>query len=86
MRACHLPAGICDFDNAACWCDGKFKRIPAPEGSPYGTPPVQRGRPLAEACKPSSNAAGRAVNWGGVKYEKLYGPAGWCVADKPEQT
>ena len=30
--------------------EGKYRRINAPKGSPPGTPPVQRGRPLSEFC------------------------------------
>ncbi len=72
------------METSACFCDGAYKRIPAPPGSPYGTPPLQRGRPLAEACKPSTNAHNVPVLWGGLPYEKLYGPKGWCTAEKPE--
>jgi hypothetical protein len=46
-------AGVCDDDIAACYCKGKFGRIPAPEGSPPGTPPIRAGRPaILEACMP----------------------------------
>lgn len=62
------PAGLCDDDIAACFCTGKYGRIPAPEGSPPGTPPVRRGRPMIlEACMPmygeSCVASGHARPW-----------------------
>ncbi len=54
----RAAAGVCDDDIAACYCPGdKYGRIPAPEGSPPGTPPVQRGRPMIlEACMPMYGA------------------------------
>jgi hypothetical protein len=51
---CACCAGICDEDTGMCWCDGKFKHIPAPAGSPYGTPPIQMGRPMHDTCKPKN--------------------------------
>ena len=45
-------AGICDEEIGACFCNGTFGRIPAPEGSPPGTPAIQQGRPMIEHCMP----------------------------------
>lgn len=50
-------AGTCDDDIAACFCpsNSTFGRIPAPEGSDPGTPPIQRGRPMIlDGCQPST--------------------------------
>eukprot|EP00798_Chlamydomonas_sp_ICE-L_P001799 gene1799-33219_t len=81
-------AGICDADIAMCWCDGKNKKyswIPAPDGSPPGTPPIQRGRPLSEWCgKVKENHEGKKLDWGNVPYNKIYGQNGWCEADRGE--
>lgn len=35
--------GICDSVVARCFCDGKYRHIPAVK---FGGPPLQRGRPL----------------------------------------
>ncbi|GAX76857.1 hypothetical protein CEUSTIGMA_g4303.t1 [Chlamydomonas eustigma] len=80
-------AGICDDDLAMCWCgEGKYKRVNAPKGSPPGTPPVQRGRPLSEFCgKVREDKDGRPTTWGNVPYKKVYGPEGWCMVDKPSE-
>ena len=50
---CQRPPGICDDDIAMCYCPPgtKYGHIPAPEGSPPGTLPVQIGRPLYN-CNP----------------------------------
>ncbi|PNH01148.1 putative glucuronoxylan glucuronosyltransferase F8H, partial [Tetrabaena socialis] len=75
---------ICDDDNSMCYCppETKFGRREAPAGSPPGTPPLQRGRPMYW-CQPSSDKEGHKVMWGAVKYEDLYGDNGWCNADVP---
>ncbi|KXZ50759.1 hypothetical protein GPECTOR_15g444 [Gonium pectorale] len=77
-------AGICNDDDSMCFCppETKFGRIDAPAGSPPGTPPVRRGRPLYW-CQPSTDEHGTKVMWGAVKYEDLFGPQGWCNADIP---
>ncbi|PNH08225.1 hypothetical protein TSOC_005205 [Tetrabaena socialis] len=77
-------AGICDDDNSMCYCppETKFGRREAPAGSPPGSPPLQRGRPMYW-CQPSSDKEGNKVMWGAVKYEDLYGDNGWCNADVP---
>jgi hypothetical protein len=80
-----MPAGICDDDTGMCWCDGKYKHIPAPKGSPYGTPPVQYGRPMADSCKPNADKDGKELDWGFMPYTSLYGDKGWCDADKPSE-
>lgn len=75
--------GICDDNIAFCFCDGKYKHIPAPPGSPYGTKPIQPGRTLGDHCKPKQTKDGKLTYWGGTDYARLYGPNGWCEADKP---
>ncbi|KAG2501893.1 hypothetical protein HYH03_000391 [Edaphochlamys debaryana] len=75
--------GYCDTSNAACYCGwGKYRHIPAPPGSPPWTPPVQQGRPLSDACQPKTNEEGKRSYMGsaggGVPYEDVYGPQGWC--------
>ncbi len=39
-------AGICDAELGSCWCDGPKGYVPPPPGSPPGTPPVRRARPI----------------------------------------
>eukprot|EP00798_Chlamydomonas_sp_ICE-L_P013136 gene13136-3459_t len=75
--------GVCDDDVAACYCggDSKYRRIPAPPGSPPGTPPLQLGRPLNDEAKPAQDYLGRNTTWGGIPYKDLYGPNGWCNID-----
>ncbi|KXZ48695.1 hypothetical protein GPECTOR_26g598 [Gonium pectorale] len=77
-------AGICDDDVAICYCDGPMGRIPAPEGSPPGTPPTRVGRPLVTFHHaPSTTWDGRPA-FGEVSYDKVYGPKGYCnVTDPP---
>jgi hypothetical protein len=85
-------AGICDDDIAACYCDPKlgnpkYGRIPAPPGSPPGTPPVQEGRPLFDPCnRLADDGHGHKLEWHGraVPFDSVYGPQGWCVADVPK--
>ena len=45
-----------------CYCppETKYGHIPAPEGSPLGTPPVKRGRPIYW-CQPSTVGMGMGV-------------------------
>lgn len=52
----YALAGWCDEDTASCHCGygSKFRRIPAPPGSPYGTPPIQPGRQLHDGCIPKT--------------------------------
>ncbi|GAX85342.1 hypothetical protein CEUSTIGMA_g12759.t1 [Chlamydomonas eustigma] len=78
-------AGICDDKIAMCWCDGAKGRINAPKGSPPGTPPVRRGRPMTTTQQqPREDKNGNAINWGDRPYADLFGPEGWCVADAPK--
>ncbi|KAG2494841.1 hypothetical protein HYH03_007081 [Edaphochlamys debaryana] len=70
-------AGICDDDLAICYCDGPMGRIPAPEGSPPGTPPIRRGRPLTWDGKKA---------FGAMPYDNVYGPQGYCNVTKPART
>ncbi|KIY97550.1 exostosin-like glycosyltransferase [Monoraphidium neglectum] len=85
-------AGICDDDIGACYCDPKlgnpkYGRIPAPEGSPPGTLPVQEGRPLFDPCsRLADDGKGNKLNWHHitVPYDKVYGPEGWCVLNAPK--
>lgn len=69
--------GICDqWTNGACYCDG---HIPAPPGSPPWVPPIRRGRPIGDHCKPRTEGDGRGVEWrGAVEFGDLYGDDGWC--------
>ena len=69
--------GICDqHSNGACYCDN---HIPAPPGSPPWVPALKRGRPIGDHCKPKSQGEGLGVEWrGGVDFNDLYGPDGWC--------
>jgi hypothetical protein len=83
-------AGLCDDNTAACFCPPttKYGRVEAPEGSPPGTPPLKRGRPLI-SCYPLSDSSGNPIphwGWGSVPYEDILGPQGWCNADKPKWT
>lgn len=50
------PAGYCDDTLGLCYCgrDSKYRHIPPPPGSPPGTPPIQRGRPMTNPCQPAS--------------------------------
>ncbi|MEW5312044.1 MAG: hypothetical protein WDW38_003706 [Sanguina aurantia] len=77
-------AGICDDNIAMCYCppDSKYGHRPAPEGSPAGTKPIQQGRPLF-MCFPKEDKDGNRVEFGGMSYEGLLGPDGWCNNDLP---
>ncbi|KAG2445204.1 hypothetical protein HYH02_008672 [Chlamydomonas schloesseri] len=75
--------GFCDDDVAACYCgEGRYRRIPAPPGSPPWTPPVQHGRPLADGCQPATDATGARTFAGGAgtSWDDIYGPQGFCNA------
>lgn len=74
--------GICDAEIGSCFCDGKYKYIPAPTGSRPGTPPVQPGRGLGDHCIPATTKDGRKA-WGSTPYDQLYGERGWCEAEHP---
>ncbi|KAG2437024.1 hypothetical protein HYH02_011455 [Chlamydomonas schloesseri] len=81
-------AGYCDEDLAMCYCPPgtKYGRQPAPPGSPPGTPPVKVGRPMGDSCKPNRDPAlkdGPRTEWGGVDPDSLFGPEGWCNAERP---
>jgi hypothetical protein len=72
-------AGVCDDATAICYCDGPHHgRVPAPEGSPPGTPAVQSGRLLHGNCQRlRSDDKGQPLRWGaphaGMTYEDIYG-------------
>jgi hypothetical protein len=74
--------GICDEDTGLCFCDtnSTHGRIPAPPGSPPGTPPIKRGRSIIDVCQLKNDSHGNHLDWGGVPYEHLYGEDGWCNA------
>ncbi|KAG2431441.1 hypothetical protein HXX76_009456 [Chlamydomonas incerta] len=79
--------GICDDDLAICYCDGQgpdqFGRIPAPPGSPPGTPPIRVGRPLVtEYMAPNETWDGKWA-FGKQPYANVYGPQGYCNVSKP---
>ncbi|PNH11304.1 putative glucuronosyltransferase [Tetrabaena socialis] len=80
-HTCDVPAGYCNDDLALCMCgyDSKFRYIPAPEGSPPWSPPVQWGRPMM-GCQLGVDKDGAKLDWGraDLTYEDVYGPAGWC--------
>ncbi|KXZ54699.1 hypothetical protein GPECTOR_4g767 [Gonium pectorale] len=69
----HLALCVCGYGS-------KYRHIPAPDGSPPGTPPVQWGRPMLDNCMPGTDKSGHSLDWGRphLKYEDLYGPEGWC--------
>ncbi|GLI69587.1 hypothetical protein VaNZ11_014246 [Volvox africanus] len=75
--------GICDDDTAICYCDGPLGRIPAPEGSPPGTPPTRRGRPLVTFHMAPSTTYNGLKAFGEQPYENVYGPQGYCNASQP---
>ncbi|PNH07497.1 putative glucuronosyltransferase, partial [Tetrabaena socialis] len=75
--------GICDDDTAICYCDGPMGRVPAPKGSPPGTPPRRRGRPLVTLhSAPKTTWDGRRA-FGEVEYDLVYGPKGYCNVTNP---
>ncbi|PNH11823.1 putative glucuronosyltransferase [Tetrabaena socialis] len=75
--------GICDDDTAICYCDGPMGRLNAPEGSPPGTPPIRRGRPLVtNHMAPKTTADGRRA-FGDIEYDHVYGPNGYCNVSTP---
>ncbi|KAG2494839.1 hypothetical protein HYH03_007079 [Edaphochlamys debaryana] len=79
-------AGVCDDDLAICYCDGPMGRIPAPEGSPPGTPPIRRGRPLITFhMAPTTTWDGKKA-FGEFPYEQVYGPKGYCNVTQPVWT
>lgn len=41
-----MTSGVCDSDIGRCFCDGKYKRINAPKGSPPGASGQGCLRPL----------------------------------------
>ncbi|MEW5318578.1 MAG: hypothetical protein WDW38_009791 [Sanguina aurantia] len=62
--------GWCDEDTASCHCGygSKYRRIPAPPGAPYGTPPIQPGRQLHNGCTPKTASCSdrwRTRGWDG---------------------
>ncbi|GLI60030.1 hypothetical protein VaNZ11_002095 [Volvox africanus] len=76
--------GICDPVTARCFCDGKYRRVNPPKGSPPGTPAPVRGRPLGNhVCQVSDDGKGNKLEWGQVPWEQIYGPDGWCNSDTP---
>ncbi|PNH05410.1 hypothetical protein TSOC_008334 [Tetrabaena socialis] len=75
--------GVCDDDTAICYCDGPMGRIPAPEGSPPGTPPIRRGRPLVSFQMAPKTAADGQRAFGEQEYDHVYGPSGYCNVSAP---
>lgn len=79
-------AGVCDEERGDCYCNGTMGRIPAPEGSPPGTPPIRVGRP-ATWCWPKHDENGNEPQWvkaHAVDNELIWGPEGWCEAENPK--
>lgn len=77
--------GYCDDEVAACYCPShtKYGRIPSAVDAPLGSPPRQWGRPLSQWCQPNKTEDGQDSVWGTVDPELLWGPEGWCNADRP---
>ncbi len=82
-------AGYCNDDVAACYCgqDSKYAHVPAPKGSPAGTPPVRVGRPMVDPCKPGTDEQGRpargekAGSSPAITWDHMYGgEKAWCNA------
>jgi hypothetical protein len=76
--ASHRCAGVCDDGTGICYCDGPhFGRVPAPEGSPAGSPPIRPGRLLHGNCQRlSSDDKGQQLSWGAsssMSYDDVYG-------------
>ena len=80
-------AGYCDDDIAMCYCGygSVHAYVPAPEGSPPGTPALRVGRPMADSCKPDHDAAGimagsnLITRFDGLPWDALYNITnGWC--------
>ncbi|KAG2437847.1 hypothetical protein HXX76_005465 [Chlamydomonas incerta] len=78
-------SGYCIDHLALCTCgrDSKYRHIPAPEGSPPWTPPVQWGRPMTDGCMIGVDKDGSRIDWGRphIKDSDMYGPDGWCNKD-----
>ncbi|KAG2481846.1 hypothetical protein HYH03_019188 [Edaphochlamys debaryana] len=75
--------GVCDDDVAICYCDGPMGRIPAPEGSPPGTPPIRRGRPLVTFHMAPTTTWDKKPAFGEHEYHLVYGPQGYCNVTEP---
>eukprot|EP00884_Botryococcus_braunii_P005998 jgi/Botrbrau1/1539/Bobra.0107s0027.1 len=79
--------GVCDEDVALCFCNGTYGHIPGPpEVPPLYRDPVQMGRTLTYNCMPVLFDNGKPTNFGRMPNENLFGPEGWCEAEKnPKQ-
>ncbi|PSC76758.1 exostosin-like glycosyltransferase [Micractinium conductrix] len=75
----------CDEDVGLCFCgpDTPFGRIPPNPLDPPGTPPIRRGRPMAQHCQPSKDPSGKPIHWGTKDPEEITGPQGYCMAQSP---
>ncbi|MEW5301912.1 MAG: hypothetical protein WDW36_004736 [Sanguina aurantia] len=76
-------AGICDDDNAVCYCDGPFGRIPPAPGSPAGAPPLKVGRPLLTSYSSPDTTWSGQKSWGERTRDEVYGERGWCNSSTP---
>ena len=84
----YLPSGFCEDTSAQCFCPShtKFGRVPADAGAPPGAPPKRYGRPMGLWCQPNKTEDGQDTAWGSVDPSQLWGPEGWCNAERPQQT
>lgn len=79
-------AGHCDRDYGSCYCpkNTKYGRIEAPEGSPPGASPKQRGRQLSLHCQPKNGTDGSRLLTGEKTWDDIFGDNGWCQSDNPQ--
>ncbi|KAL4447245.1 hypothetical protein ABPG77_007278 [Micractinium sp. CCAP 211/92] len=79
-------SGFCDDRDAGCYCPSNttYGRIPAPVDAPLDAPPVRQGRPMFEYCQPNKLPNGTETVWGVVDPQELFGPEGWCTAERPK--
>ncbi len=73
---------------ATCWCPPETKYGRQGPSTAVGQPPwgapVRQGRPLI-GCNPKVDPKGKPIGWGDIERDRLFGPQGWCNADKPQQ-
>ncbi|KAL4428361.1 hypothetical protein ABPG75_002450 [Micractinium tetrahymenae] len=80
-------AQLCDEDIGYCFCNSTWAhghQLAPPDARP-GMPPVRRGRPLGFHCQPNKDDAGNSYpGFGPNDPAELWGPEGWCTADRPK--
>lgn len=79
-------AGFCDEEYGACYCPSNttYGRIPRRPEDPQGFPPARVGRTMDLWCQPNKMPDGTDTAWGSVTPDDLFGPEGWCTAEKPK--